>query len=138
MNLFKLYQILAFTTSMDRHVIIGTPKEVVSFGLLGVFSLTNLKIIVFDDADTVASTQLVKKIMVANCQKVFISSTHVRLNNVVTMKFMPNNRLLPENIDQFYAKCTTMTEKIQYVKEICRRLQKYKDGKVIIFSNVIL
>lgn len=123
---------------MDRHVIIGTPKEVVSFGLLGVFSLTNLKIIVFDDADTVASTQLVKKIMVAKCQKVFISSTHVRLNNVVTMKFVPNNRLLPENIDQFYAKCTTMTEKIQYVKEICRGLQKYRDGKVIIFSNVIL
>lgn len=118
MNLFKLYQILAFTTSMDRHVIIGTPKEVVSFGLLGVFSLTNLKIIVFDDADTVASTQLVKKIMVANCQKVFISSTHVRLNNVVTMKFMPNNRLLPENIDQTKRKDTIRERNLSQIAKI--------------------
>lgn len=52
---------------------IGTPREIVSFKLLGLWKANQLKIVIFDDADMTATTELIKSqiigILPTTCQQ---------------------------------------------------------------------
>lgn len=110
----------------------------VSLFLLGVFQKDKLKMIVFDDADTVATTELIGKLMVASCQKVYVTSTSFEVDNAVEMKMLVDEQLLPHKIHHYYAKCPDNNDKIKFIKKLSAQLFQMKsDGKLIIFCNVI-
>lgn len=124
-------------TYMDRHIIIGTPKEIVSFSLLGIFKLQLLKMIVFDDADYVVTSQLVKTLLVAKCQKVFISTSHFKIGHeLFMMKLLVDSQSF-FHMQHFYMKCTNDEVKMESVKKICEEVRRNDSvGKAIIFCDV--
>lgn len=125
-------------TYLDRHIIICTPKEIVSFSLLGIFKLQLLKMIVFDDADYVVSTKLVQTLLVANCQKVFISTSHFKIGHeMFLMKLLVDSQSF-FNIQHFYMKRANDEAKMESVEKICEEVRRNDSiGKAIIFCDII-
>lgn len=118
-------------TYLDRHVIIGTPKEVLGLLYLGVFKLNDLNIIVFDDADIVATGETWKKLKVTDCQKVYVSSTKIHIESVTQMDFS-----FPYlNTNHYWAKCLNLDEKINFIRAVSTEIRR-SEPKIIIFCNV--
>lgn len=117
LNLTKAMFYFAEIPSADCHIIIGTPKEIVSLRLLGVFVTNSLKLVVFDDADSVAFSNLVKEQLIAKlptkCQKLFMSS-HVNkllgIGNVKEAKFLVDKTVWSKHIDNYFVKCNNSGE----------------------------
>lgn len=121
---------IAFVTFFDRHVIIGTPKEVLGLLYLGVFKLNDLNIIVFDDADIVATGETWKKLKDTDCQKVYVSSTKINIENVIQMDFsFPN-----VNTNHYWAKCQNLDEKINFIRVVSAEIRR-SDPKSSFFAT---
>lgn len=136
------FEISAFVLHKDFHVIIGTQREVISFYLLGIFKMNDLAIVVFDDADTTATTVMIKDQILnklpANCQKVFIASNKMRplIDNLVEMKFFVDDNVFPHNIDNYFVECAS-NRKYEVIKALCVEANNDRaNGKIIIFFTV--
>lgn len=131
-----IYFFVAFVTFCDRHIIIGTPNQVVALNLLGVFNSTNLNMIVFDDADITTTSKFVNQLVQGKCQKVYVTSTYFNAKNATNMKLVADNKILPQGISHYYVKCADFSEKLNIINVICELVESMPDTKMIIFCTV--
>lgn len=132
---------------LTSHVIVGTPKEIVTYRILGLFDVKKIQMAVFDDGDVVATSHLVIDHVVRHlqpsCQKILFSAT---LNNAsvkhferpVVMRLLRENEL-QENVHQTYAVCANLAEKLDVIYGIfAEAMSKRLDdaGKFIVFCSV--
>lgn len=112
----------------------GTPKEVA--GLSMFFDVKNFSLCIFDDADEVYTTNIVKK-HIANhlqhCRKVFISSTS--LNAIMDGSYRKISTEIPSNSKQFFIKVDDSVDKLQAIVNVYKSLMN-SDAKAIVFCNV--
>lgn len=124
--------------SIDSQILIGTPKEIVSFCIMRVINIEDIKLCIFDDADVIVTTQLIKIHVVSRlqrCRKIFLSSSclnavknnserNVSITNKVTLNAM-----------QHFIKTADVTAKLEVIVEIYKMLEM-SGGRCIVFCNV--
>lgn len=127
--------------SSDNHLIIGTPKEIAGLRLLGIYKPKNLSVVVFDDADVVASGNAVKELinkLPSQCQKLFMSSHSNKLFKFpVMIKFLNDETAFPHHIDNYFFECSRAVWKFSVLQALSEEI--YKDGangQIVVFFNV--
>lgn len=124
-------------------VIVGTPKEIVAYRMLGVFNLKNVTTLVIDDADVVATSHLVNMHLInqvsEQCQVIMMSLTfNKKTLQQVSGKFiqMKREEEIPETIQQFAIHQMATENKIHVLRKICDELNRNTNGQAIVFCNV--
>lgn len=127
-------------THFDHHVIIGTAKEVIAFGMLDVFNPKQLKIVVFDDGDITASSKRINddflRKLPSKCQQLYMSSSpRLRgIQGVTEMTFLADSCDIPKAIEHRFVKCS---DKYAFVEALSAQVYGIdEDGKMIVFFNV--
>lgn len=125
---------------MCCHVLVGTPKEMVSFKIMRMFNIEQVTLSVFDDADTVVTTTLVKDHIIAplkKCRKLVISSTiqekDIKLMRPYSVHFDDSQ----VNVKQCYRKCFTDYAKLLAILTVVKVIQPLK-VQGIVFVEVTL
>lgn len=146
-NVHMLYFSVVLGAQLTSHVIIGTPKEIATYRILGLFDVKKIQMAVFDDGDIVATSHLVIDHVVRhlppNCQKILFSAT---LNNASLKHFEDASVLrllreneLQENVHQTYCVCTNLAEKLNVINAIFIKAmaKRFDDaGQFIVFCSV--
>lgn len=100
------------------HVLVGTPKEIVSFKVLRLFDIENVTMCVFDDADTIVTTQLVKDNIVDavknSCRNFVIQSGKISMKLDFIAPYEIHANVCQQNVEQFFADCPTNVEKLKF------------------------
>lgn len=124
----------------DCHVIVGTPKEMASLRILGYFDLKRIIVAIFDDADVITTTALLKQHILrqlpANCQKIHVSATSNRSSLLYftqndVLQFVRSNEI-PALIRHFTINCAN---KFKWLLSIVQSVFKNRQ-KVIVFCSV--
>lgn len=104
------------SAKMDCHVVVGTPKELVSFKIMRIFNIEKITLCVFDDADTIITTKFVKDHVVKNsCRKILVSSNINKLDIGFMVPYDVHNDPTPMNVIQSYASCPSNCDKLQAI-----------------------
>lgn len=131
---------MAIPFDKECHVIVGTPKEIAAFRILGYFNLHRIIVSIFDDGDVITTTKLLNQhILVqlpANCQKIHVSATS---NQASLLHFMRDDTItyicsdeIPATVGHYTIKCVN---KFQKLFSIVGDILKHRE-KVIVFCNV--
>ena len=123
---------------VNSQILIGTPKETVSFCIMRLIDIENIELCIFDDADIVTTTRLVKDNIINRlqvCRKIFLSSIGLNTIKDYSEKFVSINNEITMNAMQFFIKMIDITEKLNVIIEIYKLLKKF-GGRCIVFCNV--
>lgn len=117
-------------SKLTCHVLVGTPKEMVSFKVMRLFSIENVTLCVFDDADTVITTTLVKDHVVNSvkdsCRILLIHSgkSSLQLDFIAPYEIHVNVDEL--NVEQFFVDCPSNVEKLKMALLLSHELIRLK------------
>lgn len=122
------------------HILVGTPKDLVSRKINRTFSIEKITMIVMDDADIVNTTQLVKQNvtkLVPNARKILLSAVSLdsAMHYIANCNTMVSHRD-SMNVSQFSIKCPTIAEKFDAIVNIFQILRMTNDAQAIVFVNV--
>lgn len=113
---------------LDCHVLVGSPKEMVSFKIMRLFNIEQVTLCVFDDADAIVTTKLVKEHIIEplnNRRKVLISSNIEGTQIDFMMTYFFRSDIISVNVKQCFAICPTNYEKLLAIltaNEVIERL----------------
>lgn len=119
---------------MDYHILVGTPKETVGYSML--FDLAKLSLCIFDDADEVCTTDIVKKHITQRlgvCRKVLLSATS--LSTIMDGSYSVTCRKFPVNLRTLFVKVADNTAKLEAILRVYETVQNSK-FKAMVFFNV--
>lgn len=125
------------TPDTDCQVIVGTPKEIVAYRILGTIKLENVSLVIFDDTDIVTTTHLIVDHLLmqlpTNCQKMFVTTTLntacIQKLSTTATKFVTKNEILPSP-HHYAVKCINKQAKLIYILDLIGRSQ------VVVFCGV--
>lgn len=130
----------------EEQVIIGTPKELVSLRILGGFDIGLIKVAIFDEADSVVTTDMVQrhllKPLASAASQVVLSSTTISSNckveNSIPLRLMSDDETIP-SLSEFFIKCVDDHHKFDAARLIIDGFfRKFGSQKVIVFANVCI
>lgn len=78
---FTFSYIVVDLKKLDCHVLVGTPKEMVSFQIMRLFNIEQITMCVIDDADAINTSKIVQENIVLKlkaCRKILVSATSLR------------------------------------------------------------
>lgn len=125
---------------MKCHILVGSPKEIVSFTIMRIFNIEKISMCVIDDADVVYTTNLMKdqviKRLKTSCRKLMItfSSGYHQLVRAPYALFDDKDFDIQVNIDHYYSKCEVHT-KFHIVEAVYAVLIEHH-AQSIIFCSV--
>lgn len=131
-----------FVVRYDRHIIFGTPKEMVAFRQMNVFDLNKIRCAIFDDADLVMGHTPVKvniiNPMPAICQQIYVSSVKMRLVSPrhVQIRLFTNDSVYPQHNDDYFIKLKNDSEKYRILRDLCKKLSLDAKAQMLIFFTV--
>lgn len=118
-------------------MLIGSPKEMASFKLMRIFDIEKISICVFDDADIVNTTALIKEQITRQlkCQKILVSSTSIAgatkyVGNLTMLLYEQNVK-----VEQYFLNCGDPSVKFKAILNIFHCLIE-KNLQAIIFVQV--
>lgn len=126
---------------MKCHIVVGSPKEVVSLKIMRIFNIEDVSLCVIDDADVVCTTSLIKDHItnsVNNCRKILIASGG-SYSDVLARPYGVSNdreylRDVNMNVEQYCIKCPVATRFL--VVETIHAMLVGKKAQGIIFCTV--
>lgn len=124
--------------TIDCQILIGTPKEVASLGIIRVFNIEDISLCVFDDADVVATTNFIKTNVIdrlKRCRMLFLSSVCLNSvkNNLKKSQLIIKKTTM--NAVQYFMKISDISEKIAAIVKIYNLLTT-PQRQCIVFFNV--
>ncbi|XP_055309062.1 DEAD-box helicase Dbp80-like [Sitodiplosis mosellana] len=122
---------------LNCHVLVGTPKEMVSFKIMRHFNIEQISLCVFDDADTIVTTKLIKDHIIANLtqsRKVLMSSK-IQFNINFAKPYAIKLDTTNVNVKQCYTFCEDDGEKIIAVLAVNEILTTLKIQGIIFFET---
>lgn len=127
---------------LDAQIIVGTPKEIVSFSIMRQFNIEDIEYIIVDDVDLVNTSDLfrfhVMEKLASSSVKMFIASqlrTSTTYSSRMEVISEPGNR----NITETYLKCASITQKIRAIVSAYTVLKKYNAQGIVYFRvNIII
>ncbi len=132
-------------TSIEDHIIVGTPGRVMDLLRHRVFSGKTIRILVLDEADEMIDTQgmgdqtlRIKKLLSPDVQTLLFSATYPEHVRDFALKVVPNpnqitvkrEQLSLDNVKQFYIDCGSAEKRFQVLSDIYGSL---RIGQSIIF-----
>lgn len=135
---WHLFISVDLSQKLKCHILVGSPKEMVSLKIMRHFNIEQISLCVIDDGDVVCTTNLIKEHIIKNlenCRLVLISS-NVPAGILTPPYAMLNGRncLLDMDVQQCYMKCTVGT-KFLVVESLHAMLLK-ENAQAIIFCSV--
>lgn len=104
-------------SKLTCQVLVGTPKEVVSFKILRLFDIENVTMCILDDADTIVTTQLVKEQIVnavkESCGFLLLQSGHTSTKLDFFAPYDSSINICQQNVEQFFVDCPSNVEKLK-------------------------
>lgn len=120
-------------------MLVGTPKEMISFKMMRLFNIENATLCVFDDADTVVTTQLVKDHIVDavndSCRILLIHSGNASLKFDVIAPYDLHVNVCEQNIEQYFVDCPSNVEKLKLALLLSHELIRW-NFQALIFVEV--
>ena len=110
----------------DAHIVIGTPKELVSMRILGGFQMDKIKFAAFDDADVIVTSDMVQRHLInplAHAQIVLSSTTicsNYGIENPITARLQPNDEIL-NNLSFNFVRCDDEYKKFDVARQVTGR-----------------
>lgn len=105
--------------------------------MMRLFDIEKIVLCVFDDADEVMATQVVKRNIencLRSCRKIMVSATSLR--SVMSSTYYRFNYTIPLNFGQYYIKTSNdVTLKFNVILDVYRSLVEY-GNKAIVFCSV--
>lgn len=118
-NVIMLVKLFSISVNLDKvldcHVLVGSPKEMVSFKLMRLFNIEQVTLCVVDDADAVVTTNLIIDNIIKPlkmCRKVLISSTMGQTKVNFMVPYIAHSNNARAKIFQGSAICKTNHEKL--------------------------
>lgn len=141
MNCFFVF-LVCVGKKLTAQILIGTPKELSAYRLLGHFDPKDIDLVVIKDPDAITSTQLVKNNIldsVKNAQIIFFATTRPNRKcleniNIHESFYLPSLTEISPNVKHLFIECANFAEKVSALKEIINAT----DDQMIVFCQVIL
>lgn len=137
---FTFSYIVVDLKKLDCHVLVGTPKEMVSFQIMRLFNIEQITMCVIDDADAINTSKIVQENIVLKlkaCRKILVSATSLRSAMVGIHNCEIISGTEPKNMVQFFMKCPYPAMKLEAIQIVYKALVEC-GGKAIVFLNVII
>lgn len=119
----------------NAHILVGTPKELVSMRILGGFDMEKVNCAVFDDADVVVTSDMVQRHLVkalSHAQVVLTSTTicsDYGIRDPISIRLLPSEEVLV-NVSLFFIKCSDNVHKFDAARQIIDIVyRKFDDAK---------
>lgn len=126
-----------------EQILVGTPKEMVSLRILGLFDADKVALGIFDDADVVVTSDIVQRHLVQplkHAQVILTSATISKNYGVNGVEvFLPKEEEMLDNLSNFFVKCEDRHHKFDAIEKIVNAMFRKFDTsitKIIIFCNV--
>ncbi|XP_055326602.1 uncharacterized protein LOC129580317 [Sitodiplosis mosellana] len=122
----------------DGHIIVGTPKEIVSFSIMRNFNIEDIECIIIDDVDIVNTSDLFRSHVMGKLDrsalKMFIASQiHTAAPYGNDMEIVPEYGT--RNITETFLNCADIVQKIKAIVTAYTVLVKYKSQGIIFFRT---
>lgn len=128
-------------SKLNCHVLVGSPKEIISLKILRLFNVEQLSMCGFDDGDLIITTKLIKENIIANlkntCRKILISSTVQNFDFRFLVPYSVHRDSSPMNVVERFAHCGTDYDKLVAILNIYDVMKRF-NSQAIIFCEVIL
>lgn len=113
---------------LTSQVLVGTPKEMVSFKIMRLFNIEKVTLCVIDDADTIITSRLVKDQIVRaldkSCRILIVQSglSTTYLNFIAPYDIHVDT--CPLNVEQFLVDCPSNVEKMKFALLVSKELAR--------------
>lgn len=128
-------------SKLVTHVLVGTPKEMISFKMMRLFNIEKVTMCVFDDADTVVTTQLVKDHIIHAadnaCRFMLMHSGRTSTKFDFMSPYEIHTSVCEPNVEHFVVDCPSYIEKLKMALLMSQELSR-SNLQGLIFVEVCL